>query len=108
MGAGVDGEEARNPVATGPGEGGGGANGVRLGVERGWLQANGEWFDWFDHGEGGAGKENALGVEWDWGESIAGEGDWSSVGVAGSTEGPGWTSASSAIAEASWCCGSLM
>ena len=34
MGAGVDGEEDRNPwVATGPGEGGGGADGERLGVE---------------------------------------------------------------------------
>ena len=38
----MDGEEAKNPVATGPGKGGGGANGERLGVERGWLQANGE------------------------------------------------------------------
>ena len=36
MGAGVDGEEARNPrVATGPGEGGGGSDGERLGVEPG-------------------------------------------------------------------------
>jgi hypothetical protein len=34
MGAGVDGEEARNPAATGPGEGGGGADGERMGVER--------------------------------------------------------------------------
>ena len=59
-------------------------------------------------GEGGGGADVVLEVEWDWGESIAGEGDWSSVGVAGSTEGPGWTSASSSIAEASWCCGSLM
>ena len=88
MGAGVDGEEARNGD-FGPGEGVGGADGKRLGVERGWAQANIEWSDWVDHGEGGAGKENFLEVEWDWGESIAGEGDWSSVGVAGSTEGPG-------------------
>ena len=107
MGAGVDVEEARNGDG-GPGEGGGGADGKRLGVEEGWAQANGERSDWVDQGEGGAGKEIVLEVEWDWGESIVGEGDWSSVGVAGSTEGPGWTSASSLIAEASWCCGSLM